>query len=678
MNLRRQLHTSYPYTEDMSSKRMRVSDPLTNNIRFEEFQSRDILASTKFSPERIGNQVKHVLEPTNTIPRRIVIRPLPDIPEQFLSPTWSTQISQPDSSPFNASDNIQTSPIQLSNISLFPNFMTPTDLNEAMLDNPDMMLMTRSDNCDTFSNISNKKKRKRKKMSFKEDNRLGYKEDLEIFFLWMLYNQNFWECVPESHILNKAVKVSSEKHIPLLVENILKSKTGVELAAVTSETLIGLPRFTELLSDLVSCWNRLSLSHLIEAHCAKPGRNKNAIYYAIDKCIFPIEQVELLMNYVPATEQIFCNINKITNEDEVGDRKSTISGISKTAAYLNLSKDLSSNVHDSQYLKHCKETLSDIYKTGTKDYGKTVNTSAKKILLFDKSRNEHFPKESIKENNISSMEKTLQDFEILSETIDLVMQDQNNAISVTPLDWNLVYCLIKSVMHQVIPIQLVGSKKNFRLLEKAVKILMLCGRNDKFYIGQLMRNIKISDFKWAANLHTFHHRTYVICKLWIWLLRNIVMAVLRSFFYITESSVTRKQLLYYRKREWQKKHDQALAHLVSNGALLNLSRDALRQLTQGVICQSDKGNKLKRPRLRFLPKVQGVRPIMPTRLCGMNTSTKKHAKILLSYLIEKRESGSIRVNASKGMHKVWQSYIRSFKNHTDKESLYFVRVVELM
>lgn len=684
----------------MPRKRKKVEKPLHDNIGFEEFQSREILASTKISPGITESQIKHVLEPSNTILSKVVIRRPANIPDQFSSPKWSSQITQANILTFTAPENIpkqfplsksysqiihsstlpttpenipkqflspkwspqivqgsslqftnpesnQTSPLQSSNDSLFPKSMTQSGLNIAHLEDPELMI-TRLDDDKPFSESSNKKKRKRKKIITKEDNRLGYKENHEIFFVWMLYNCNFWECVPETHILNRAVNISPEKHTRLLVENLLKSKTGVELEQITAETLLSLPKFTALLTDLVKYWKRLSLSHLVEAHCAKKVVEKNAKYYAIDKCIFSMEQVELLMNIVPATEHTFFNINNRITNDDVG-----------AATSSSFEPYLSNNVHDSQYLKQfkLKGTLFNVSKNVKSGVEINVDTSLTKDT----------------DNNISSMEKTLQDFEILSETVELVNPDKDKANSVTALNGNRVHGLIKSVMRRVIPIELVGSRKNFRLLERAVKILMLCGRHDKIYIGHLMKSIRISDVKWAFKLKTFYHRSYVISKLWVWLLHIIVMAVLRSFFYITESSVTRNQLLYYRKREWQKKHDEALAHLVSNGALLHLSRDAVRQLSL-TINQPEKNITLKMPRLRFLPKENGVRPILPTRLFGMNASVKKHAKILLNYLSEKSKSGSIRINAAKGMHKAWQSYIRTLKNDKENKSLYFVRV----
>ncbi|KAK8720329.1 hypothetical protein OTU49_013405 [Cherax quadricarinatus] len=183
-----------------------------------------------------------------------------------------------------------------------------------------------------------------------------------------------------------------------------------------------------------------------------------------------------------------------------------------------------------------------------------------------------------------------------------------------------------------------------------------------------MTNINLKDCKWASSLSNFRLKTNVIAKLFVWVMCRLVMVTLNSFFYLTEHAAYHNQLLYYRKRVWQQQHDRGLNALMNNDSLVRFSQE----ISQVVSPDEPRQNKF--PRIRFIPKKQDVRPIMPLGRGGMSLSLLLKARVLLGHLSKAHMKGSMKTKSSSDLHNAWCMYTKKILvKENSNNRLYFVR-----
>lgn len=84
------------------------------------------------------------------------------------------------------------------------------------------------------------------------------------------------------------------------------------------------------------------------------------------------------------------------------------------------------------------------------------------------------------------------------------------------------------------------------------------------------------------------------------------MVILGTQFYVTEGLRQRNKLVFYRPREFQAISDKTLLHMVKSRKLEVVSNEKVAELTAE---ESSPGASA----LRFIPKTNGVRPVVMTR-----------------------------------------------------------------
>ncbi|XP_071546710.1 uncharacterized protein [Panulirus ornatus] len=247
---------------------------------------------------------------------------------------------------------------------------------------------------------------------------------------------------------------------------------------------------------------------------------------------------------------------------------------------------------------------------------------------------------------------------------------------VPPLGWKQVFALTLAVLRRVIPSEVWGSAHNLCVMKRAIKNILMLGRFDKLYLGNLLGNIKTNCCRWAASLESFSKKTYIISKVYLWIIVRLVMSILHSFMYVTETYSLRYQLVFYRKSVWQKQHDKAVCTLIKSGTLRRLNKkqvELISYLHVPTTHVSQSTEKKSFPRIRFLPKLRGVRPIIPVRRFGILPSFINKARLVLNELCTFNKKGSVATKSASGLQFAWRDYVKKLATCQDTRPLYFVR-----
>ncbi|XP_077125494.1 telomerase reverse transcriptase isoform X1 [Ranitomeya variabilis] len=253
-----------------------------------------------------------------------------------------------------------------------------------------------------------------------------------------------------------------------------------------------------------------------------------------------------------------------------------------------------------------------------------------------------------------------------------------------------VYSFVRECLHIVVPESLWGSSHNKCRFFRNVKMLINSVKCEKISLSQLMCKIRVEDCSWLR-LNKHNHfvpasehllREKILSKFLFWLMDTYVIQLLKAFYYITETSFQKNRLFFYRKRIWGSLQEFGIRKHMRNVKLRLMSTDEI------VNMQQQKNTPLI-SRLRFIPKINGLRPIV--KLCntlGAQPSKEiKKRKIqhfstqvrnLFSVLNYERNKSSYMIGSSvfglDDIYKKWRKYVLEVKeSKSENEKLYFVK-----
>ncbi|KAK3526473.1 hypothetical protein QTP70_029649, partial [Hemibagrus guttatus] len=240
-----------------------------------------------------------------------------------------------------------------------------------------------------------------------------------------------------------------------------------------------------------------------------------------------------------------------------------------------------------------------------------------------------------------------------------------------------VYLFVRECVRFVIPDELWGSQHNMLHFLSRVKHFLRLGKFEKLSLAHIMWKIKVSDCHWLGNKKpplTGHcpsehrYREWIFGQFLLWMLKDFVIGLVKSLFYVTESVSHKHALRFYRRHIWIKLQDQAFREHLSKGQWEELSPAEVTSLPKNTVTS----------RIRFIPKSNGMRPI--TRLISTGAamqvcvwvwfqSSVRDLQNVLSVCVRERPSllGST-VWGRRDIHRVLRSITHT---HTP---LYFVKV----
>ncbi|THY62034.1 hypothetical protein D6C99_01033 [Aureobasidium pullulans] len=197
------------------------------------------------------------------------------------------------------------------------------------------------------------------------------------------------------------------------------------------------------------------------------------------------------------------------------------------------------------------------------------------------------------------------------------------------------YC--RSVIAKVFPGNLwgegeLGAANKAHVMHQIDRFVRL-GRYESLMLHEVAQNIKISKISWlrppgelqgcklAAS--DFNKRKDIFAELLYYLFDSFLIPLISSNFYVTESSIYRNRLLYFRHDVWQK---------LSEPALKSLGTTMFEEVGKSTVKKTLSNMSIGTGRVRLLPKESGLRPIVNLK---RRVQTKRNGRLVLSKSVNK-------------------------------------------
>uniref|UniRef100_A0A8C6W1G5 Telomerase reverse transcriptase n=1 Tax=Nannospalax galili TaxID=1026970 RepID=A0A8C6W1G5_NANGA len=248
-----------------------------------------------------------------------------------------------------------------------------------------------------------------------------------------------------------------------------------------------------------------------------------------------------------------------------------------------------------------------------------------------------------------------------------------------------VYLFLQACLRRLVPAGLWGSKHNeHRFLRNTKKFISL-GKHAKLSLSELMWKMRVQDCAWLRRspgdvcIPASEHRLRegILATFLFWLMDTYVVELLRSFFYVTETTFQKNRLFFYRKSVWNK--------LQGIGVRQHHERVQLRELSQAEVRQHQEAwPAMPTCRLRFIPKPSGLRPIVNMdNVMGARAFRKEkqaqhftqRVKTLFSVLNYERTKHPNLLGASvlgmDDIYRAWRSFVLHIQDPVPR--LYFVK-----
>uniref|UniRef100_A0A8C6ITX4 Telomerase reverse transcriptase n=1 Tax=Melopsittacus undulatus TaxID=13146 RepID=A0A8C6ITX4_MELUD len=256
------------------------------------------------------------------------------------------------------------------------------------------------------------------------------------------------------------------------------------------------------------------------------------------------------------------------------------------------------------------------------------------------------------------------------------------------MQWN-VFMFVRECLERVIPAELWGSNHNKRQFLKNVRIFISMGKFAKLSLKELMWKMRVNDCMWLRLVKGDHFvppsehcfREEILAKFLYWLMDTYVILLLRSFFYVTENTFQKNQLFYYRKFVWGKLQNIGIRNHFARVHLRALSSEEIEAIRQ---------KKYVTSRLRFIPRPNGLRPIVKTssvvdaqafskesrekKMQQYNTQLKNLFSVLNYERTLNRSCIGSSVFGKDDIYRTWKNFTAEVRKSYDKNpQFYFVK-----
>ncbi|KAJ5782388.1 Telomere reverse transcriptase [Penicillium paradoxum] len=191
----------------------------------------------------------------------------------------------------------------------------------------------------------------------------------------------------------------------------------------------------------------------------------------------------------------------------------------------------------------------------------------------------------------------------------------------TPASSVSAFC--RTVIQKLIPRQFFGvgpdGISNFRLILRHVDRFIKLRRFESLSLHQVCKSIKITSIPWLEppqvqtsrsetrskiSLSDLHKRTEILHEFIFWIFDAILIPLIRSNFYVTESQTHRNRLFYFRHDVWKQLIQQPFGELKAC-----MFEELEPERAERVLARRSLGF----GSLRLLPKSAGIRPILNLR-----------------------------------------------------------------
>ncbi|XP_069155910.1 telomerase reverse transcriptase isoform X2 [Solanum lycopersicum] len=325
--------------------------------------------------------------------------------------------------------------------------------------------------------------------------------------------------------------------------------------------------------------------------------DRRTMLYKLDSCssVLPSEHIlySLKPNSTGARElfkEIFGSLGvNVSTEVAPCMHRSNCNNIASSCLYhsiIKLLKSLIRKAHHCQHLrlleKHCSAPSVD----------QDAKNIAATILKANKSE-ASVPANDCPENGIAHS-----DFK--SDSCNTTSESQSSFVEPTKC-----YCLKKQVVsfvwatcRNIVPIDLLGTPSNWRVLTNNIYKLVKLRKFEKFMFKQCMRKVKLSSYPLLSDENSILSK-HKLLEHWIfWLFSSFIVPLVQANFYATEAEHKKQDILYYRKPTWENVISKAVTYLRDQGH---------KELTAESVRKIIRTRSFGFSKIRLLPKRRGVR-----------------------------------------------------------------------
>ncbi|XP_021573558.1 telomerase reverse transcriptase, partial [Carlito syrichta] len=252
-----------------------------------------------------------------------------------------------------------------------------------------------------------------------------------------------------------------------------------------------------------------------------------------------------------------------------------------------------------------------------------------------------------------------------------------------------VYSFLRACLGRLVPAGLWGSRHNQRRFLRNVKKLVSLGKHAKLSPQELTWRMRVRDCAWLRRrcpgegrvpAAEHHLRGQILARFLHWLMGVYVVELLRSFFYVTETTFQKNRLLFYRKSVWSK--------LRRIGVRQHLQRVRMRELSEAEVQQRRQAKPaMLTSKLRFIPKPNGLRPVVnmdyvvgARTFCRENRASRFSSRVrtLFSVLNYERTQRPSLMGASvlglDDIYRAWRAFVLRMRAQDPPARLYFVKM----
>ena len=163
---------------------------------------------------------------------------------------------------------------------------------------------------------------------------------------------------------------------------------------------------------------------------------------------------------------------------------------------------------------------------------------------------------------------------------------------------------LQAVIRKVLPLEFWGTQHNVDRVLSILATFVNLRRGERFPFKSLMDGLRVTDIRWMwaeDNSKSSHEAaTALLRETMRWVVCGFTIPLLRSIFYVTESELFGKRVLYYRKPVWS---------IFRSLSIFKLTSRQYQEITQKQTAALLQGQQMGLSRLKLLPKATGVRPI---------------------------------------------------------------------
>lgn len=223
---------------------------------------------------------------------------------------------------------------------------------------------------------------------------------------------------------------------------------------------------------------------------------------------------------------------------------------------------------------------------------------------------------------------------------------------------------VRLVLHHVVPFDFFGSVHNRRVVCRGVKRLIQARRYERVSLFDVLQGFRTRDCVWLAHPdpHWVQRR---LCEWFWWLFVQLIIPLLRTTFYATDTAAFRQRVLYFRQDVWVQ---------VSRPLLERLRAELFERVEEPVDASVPYAT------VRLVPKETTVRPIinLRRRVPGIGRSMNAQLQSAFDVLSYEAARQPERLGAAVGSMKGLYMRLKAYKDdllatHSKLPRLYMVR-----